>query len=167
MRNLRELTRVLGRRNAVFGENTRFVSTTQTDIHAADGSLGIAKGRRAIIYSPSKTPMQSGVAQTLAGNAPAWKISLDTEGKWINPLMGWTSTADTSETVTRQMYFKTKDEAIAFAEKAGLEYKVEEPAEVPRYRPKRYPGYGSNFDVNRLPGGTPRGGLRSEQGGKK
>lgn len=67
MRNLRELTRVLGRRNAVFGENTRFVSTTQTDIHAADGSLGIAKGRRAIIYSPSKTPMQSGVAQTLAG----------------------------------------------------------------------------------------------------
>jgi len=101
------------------------------------------------------------------GNAPAWKISLDTEGKWINPLMGWTSTADTSETVTRQMYFKTKEEAIAFAEKNGLEYKVEEPAEVPTYRPKRYPGYGSNFDVNRLPGGTPKGGLRSEQGGKK
>jgi hypothetical protein len=39
----------------------------QTDIHAADGSLGIARGRRVIIYSPSKTPMQSGVAQTLAG----------------------------------------------------------------------------------------------------
>jgi len=67
MRNLRELARVLGRRNADFGGNTRFVSTTQTDIHAADGSLGIAKGRRVIIYSPSKTPMQSGVAQTLAG----------------------------------------------------------------------------------------------------
>ena len=58
---------MLGRRNAVFGENTRFMSTTMTDIHAADGSLGIAKGRRVIIYSPSKTPMQSGVAQTLAG----------------------------------------------------------------------------------------------------
>jgi hypothetical protein len=80
--------------------------------------------------------------------------------------MGWTSTADTSETVTRQMYFSTKDAAIAFAEKNGLEYKVVEPAEVPTYRPKRYPGYGSNFDVNRLPGGTPKGGLRSEQGKK-
>ena len=72
MRNLRELARVLARRNVAFGENTRFVSTTMTDIHAADGALGIAQGRRVIIYSPSKTPLQSGVAQTLAG-----KTSID------------------------------------------------------------------------------------------
>ncbi len=76
--------------------------------------------------------------------------------------MGWTSTADTLETVSRQLYFKTKEAAIAFVEKNGMDYEVVEPAEVPKYRPKRFPGYGSNFDVNRLPGGKPIGGLRSE-----
>ena len=101
------------------------------------------------------------------GGAPAWKISLETEGKWINPLMGWTSTADQSETVSRQMYFTTKEAAIAFVEKSGMQYEIVEPALVPKYRPKRVPGYGSNFDVNRLPGGTPIGGLRSEQMQKK
>lgn len=76
--------------------------------------------------------------------------------------MGWTSTADCSETVTRQMYFATKEDAIAFAKKYGWEYTVEEPAVVPKNRPKTFPGYGSNFDVKRMKGGTPIGGLRSE-----
>lgn len=81
--------------------------------------------------------------------------------------MGWTSTSDQLETVSRQLYFKTKEAAIAFVEKSGLTYEVVHPAEVPKYRPRRFPGYGSNFDVNRLQGGKPEGGLRSEQQGKK
>jgi len=91
---------------------------------------------------------------------------METEGKWVNPLIGWTSTADHMETVSRQLYFPTKEAAIAFAEKSGLIYEVEEPAVVPTYRPKRFPGYGSNFDHNRLAGGKPIGGLRSELGKK-
>ncbi len=81
--------------------------------------------------------------------------------------MGWTSTGDHLETVTRQLYFRTKEAAIAFAEKSGMAFEVVEPAVVPRGRPKRFPGYGSNYDVNRLAGGKPIGGLRSEQTGVK
>jgi len=97
-----------------------------------------------------------------AGGAPAWRINLETEQKWANPLIGWTSTADTDETVSRQLCFFTKDQAIAFAEKNGLEYEIEEPARISKRRPKKYQGYGANFDVKRLPGGKPIGGLRSE-----
>jgi NADH dehydrogenase (ubiquinone) Fe-S protein 4 len=39
----------------------------------------------------------------------------DNQGKWINPLIGWTSTADPLENVARQLYFQSKEEAIAFA----------------------------------------------------
>jgi len=81
--------------------------------------------------------------------------------------MGWTSTADQVETVTRQLYFSSKEEAIAWAKKSGIEFEIEEPAVVPKNRPKRFPGYGANFDVNRLKGGKPMGGLRSEQANKK
>jgi len=94
-------------------------------------------------------------------------VALEMEGKWVNPLMGWTSTADHLETVSRQMYFPSKEAAVAFAEKNSLDYEIEEPAIVPRHRPKRYPGYGANFDHNRLPGGKPIGGLRSELGKNK
>ena len=99
----------------------------------------------------------------VVGGAPAWRIALETEGKWANPLMGWTSTGDHRETVMRQLQFPTKESAMAFADKMGLEYEVIEKDPPPKNRPKRFPGYGANFDVSRLPGGRPIGGLRSEQ----
>lgn len=103
------------------------------------------------------------MTHNLAGGAPNWRVAVEVEGKWSNPLIGWTSTADHIETVTRQMYFPTKEAAIAWAEKSGMDYEIEEPAEVVKSRPKRFPGYGSNFDVQRLKGGKPVGGLRSER----
>ena len=166
-----------------------FSTVKMTDIQAANGVPGTDEG--VIIYSPSKTPMQSGMAQTLegkiiiigtttsirplnvlfsifSGGAPAWRIALPTQSKWTNPLMGWTSTGDPLETMSRQMYFSTKEDAIAFCEKSGMKVeKVVDPPPMPKYRPKRFPGYGSNYDVNRLAGGTPIGGLRSELPTKK
>jgi hypothetical protein len=50
-----------------------------------------------------------------AGGGPAWKIEHENKGKWINPLIGWTSTADPLENVGRQLYFASKADAIAFA----------------------------------------------------
>jgi NADH dehydrogenase (ubiquinone) Fe-S protein 4 len=98
-----------------------------------------------------------------AGGAPAWRLVLEIEPKWANPLLGWTSTADAIETVTRQLQFYTKEEAIAYCEKNGIEYVVEEATPVKKTRPKRFQAYGNNFEVKRLPGGTPIGGLRSER----
>mmetsp|Transcript_8112 Transcript_8112/g.16286 ORF Transcript_8112/g.16286 Transcript_8112/m.16286 type:complete len:180 (+) Transcript_8112:53-592(+) len=134
-----------------------------TDYVAASGMPPIRPGRKVTIHAPPKTPMQSGSAQTLQGGAPAWRLVLEVEPKWANPLLGWTSTADAIETVTRQLQFYTKEDAIAYCDKNGIEYVVEEATPVKKTRPKRFQGYGNNFEVKRLPGGTPIGGLRSER----
>lgn len=124
-------------------------------------------GRKVTIYSPARTAGQLGLADTAAGGGPAWKILHTNQGKWVNPLIGWTSTADTLDNVARQMYFASKEDAIAFAEKNGWSYEVQEYHNPTTTRPKRYQGYGDNFSVKRK--GLPTGGLRSEQqqGGKK
>jgi hypothetical protein len=67
--------------------------------------------------------------------------------RWINPLMGWTSSADPMENVTRSsMAFNTKEDAIAFAAKHGWEVaSVEEPNVRRLDRQKRYQNYGDKF----------------------
>lgn len=134
-----------------------------TDVVAAAGVPSLRHGRKVTIYAPPKTAMQSGSSQTLQGGAPAWKLVLEIDPKWANPLLGWTSTADAVETMTRQLQFFTKEDAIAYCTKNGIAYEVEEPVVVNKKRPKRFQGYGANFDVKRLKGGTPIGGLRSER----
>lgn len=47
--------------------------------------------------------------------------------RWENPLMGWQSSADAMQGT--HMNFKSKDDAIRFAEKQGYEYFVQEPNE--------------------------------------
>ncbi len=75
--------------------------------------------------------MQSG-----PGNARAWVLEFDpTAPAVIDPLMGWTGSADTQGQV--RLRFATKDEAVAYAEKRGLAYRVIEPREA-RLRPKSY-----------------------------
>lgn len=55
--------------------------------------------------------------------------------RWENPLMGWQSSADFMQ--GERMFFKSKEDAIAFAEKQGYEYFVQEPNER-RIVPKAY-----------------------------
>ena len=50
-----------------------------------------------------------------AGGGPAWKIQHENQHKWANPLIGWTSTADPLDNVARQLYFPSKEAAVAFA----------------------------------------------------
>jgi len=53
-----------------------------------------------------------------------WDI-LSKGHRWENPLMGWQSSADFMQGT--HVSFKSKEDAIRFAEKQGYEYFVQEP----------------------------------------
>jgi ETC complex I subunit conserved region len=91
------------------------------------------------IYKPAKTAMQQGRALTRE-----WVLEFaPDEPRAIEPLMGWTSSADTRPQV--RMYFARKDEAIAYATRAGLAFRLEESPES-EVRPK---SYAENFKFGR------------------
>lgn len=145
-------------------EHDKTTEHIRSGVAAASGMDPMQRGRKLTIYSLPKTAMQSGSAQTLQGGAPAWRIVAEVESKWTNPLQGWTSTADPLETTLRQLTFFSAEEAAAYCDKMGYKYEIEAPVVVNKsVRPKRFQGYGSNFDVQRLKGGVPIGGLRSER----
>ena len=92
------------------------------------------------IYKPAKTAMQSGLARTkewILEHEPAARREID-------PLMGWTSSADTSAQVS--LAFETKEEAIAYAERGGLAYTVIEPTARKPIRKS----YSDNFRFGRI-----------------
>ncbi len=94
---------------------------------------------KARIYQPAKTAMQSGRAGTRR-----WRLEYDAEqAREIDPLMGWTSSADMPQQVL--LSFESRDHAVAFAGKHGIPYYVDEPQ--PRtVRPK---SYAENFRYDR------------------
>ena len=76
--------------------------------------------KKAKIYIPSKTAMQSG-----RGKQKKWILEFDTRDTSINPLMGWESSTDTLEEVI--LRFSSKEKAIEYAESNDISYKVIEP----------------------------------------
>jgi hypothetical protein len=91
------------------------------------------------IFSPAKTAMQSGKAKT--GH---WVLEFDPEmRKKIDPLMGYTTSGDMRSQI--RLSFDTREEAVAYAEKEGLAYRVEEPKETKR----RQISYAENFRYDR------------------
>ena len=45
-----------------------------------------------------------------------WKVEFIREGaKWANPLMGWTSSGDTTQQLNEKLYFDSKQQAIDYA----------------------------------------------------
>lgn len=78
---------------------------------------------RCSIYRPAKTATQSG-----DWHGHHWRMDWDILSKghrWENPLMGWQSSADFMQGT--HLSFKSKEDAIRFAEKQGYEYFVQEP----------------------------------------
>jgi len=70
------------------------------------------------IYKPAKTAMQSGTAAT-----KLWVLDFEeAAAKQVEPLMGWTSSADTRQQV--RLRFAGKEEAIAYCEHHGIAYRV-------------------------------------------
>ena len=91
------------------------------------------------IYRPAKNAMQSGTAKYTR-----WLLEFEREKKGIDPLMGWTSSGDTRQQV--KLWFDTREEAIAYATREGIAYRVEEPQEAKR----RTISYADNFKFNRV-----------------
>ena len=76
--------------------------------------------KKAKIYKPSKTAMQSGTKKF-----NKWIIEFITENSGINPLMGWESSSDTYSELNLE--FKTKELAIEYAKKNNIDYELIEP----------------------------------------
>ncbi|KAL8648363.1 MAG: hypothetical protein Q9210_005030 [Variospora velana] len=91
------------------------------------------QARTARIYRPAKTATQSG-----DWHGHHWRMDWDILHKghrWENPLMGWQSSADFLQGT--HLNFKSKEDAIMFAQKQGYEYFVQEPNER-KIVPKAY-----------------------------
>ena len=76
--------------------------------------------KKAKIYIPAKTAMQSG-----RGKLKKWVLEFDTKDPSVNPLMGWETSTDTLEEVI--LKFSTKEKAIDYAETNNISYRVIEP----------------------------------------
>jgi len=91
------------------------------------------------IYKPAQNAMQSGQGKH------NWVLEYEPEKpRDIEPLMGWTSSTDMKSQVKLQ--FGTKEEAIAYAERNGVPYRLEEPKPVSR----KILSYSDNFSPNRV-----------------
>ena len=88
--------------------------------------------------------MQSGQAKT-----KAWVLEFVPEAaRSVDPLMGWTSSSDMNSQV--RLSFDSRDAAVAYADKHGIPYRVQD--KEPRAHILRKNGYGDNFaTVRRLP----------------
>jgi len=76
--------------------------------------------KKAKIYIPSKTAMQSG-----RGKVKDWILEYYSDDTYINPLMGWEASDDTSGEV--KLKFASKQSAINFAKKNNIKYEIIEP----------------------------------------
>ena len=91
------------------------------------------------IYRPAKTAMQSGHART-----KAWVLEYEgAAAREVDPLMGWTSSTDMNAQV--RLEFATKEEAIAYAERKGIAYRVTDP----KTRQPIRKAYADNFKFGR------------------
>ena len=76
--------------------------------------------KRAKIFIPTKTAMQSG-----RGKTKKWVLVFETKNTKTNPLMGWESGEDTLSEVS--LKFSTKEKAIEYAKKNNINFQVIEP----------------------------------------
>ena len=92
------------------------------------------------IYRPARAATQSGAARTRL-----WVLEYEpSQSREIEPLMGWTASADTQPQV--KLSFDTREEAVAYAARNGIDHRVEEPKETVR----KAIAYADNFKFNRV-----------------
>ena len=78
--------------------------------------------KKAKIYKPSKTAMQSGMKKF-----DKWMIEFVTDDTGKTPLMGWESSSDTYSELNLE--FKSKELAVEYAKKNNIDFEVIEPKE--------------------------------------
>ena len=90
--------------------------------------------KKAIIYIPTKNPMQSGLAKS-----NKWILEFKTKDPTKNPLMGWESSSDTYSEL--KLEFSSKELAINYAKKKKIDFELIEP----RKRKTVKKSYADNF----------------------
>ena len=97
---------------------------------------------QACIFSPARTAMQQG-----RGRTGMWVVEFEQQSaRRPDPLMGWTGSSDTRQQV--RLEFATREAAVAYCDKHGLEYSLRAPPQR-HVRPK---SYADNFRWNRVAG---------------
>jgi len=76
--------------------------------------------RKAKIYIPNKSPMQSG-----SGKTDKWILEFETKDPTSNPLMGWESSSDTFTEL--RLEFSSEELAINYAKKKKIDYEIVQP----------------------------------------
>jgi hypothetical protein len=76
--------------------------------------------KKAKIYIPNKSPMQSGLGKT-----DKWLLEFETKNPTKNPLMGWESSSDTLTEL--KLEFSSKENAINYAKKKKIDFEIIEP----------------------------------------
>jgi hypothetical protein len=93
------------------------------------------------IYCQAPSATQSG-----PGPARPWVLEFDRDTpRELDPLMGWTSSSDTKAQI--KLRFATKEEAVRYAERNYLVYRVEEPKPAAA---RRIMAYSDNFKTQRV-----------------
>ena len=90
--------------------------------------------KKAKIYKPSKTAMQSGLKKF-----DKWILEYITDDPTINPLMGWESSTDTLNEL--KLEFSTKELAIEYANKNKIDFEII----IPKKRKIIKKSYSDNF----------------------
>ena len=80
------------------------------------------KMKKAKIYIPTKSAMQSG-----KGKTKKWLLEFETKDPKVSSLMGWESTNDTLGEL--KMEFSSREKAEDYAKKNNILYEVIEPKE--------------------------------------
>ncbi len=77
------------------------------------------------IYRPAKTAMQSGKAKS-----QDWRLEFEpASARFQDPLTGWTGSTDMNGQV--RLTFETQEEAVAYAERHGIPFRLHEPRDPP------------------------------------
>tara|TARA_B100001248_G_scaffold242946_1_gene210862 strand:- start:432 stop:713 length:282 start_codon:yes stop_codon:yes gene_type:complete len=76
--------------------------------------------KKAKIYLPNKSPMQSGMGKT-----DKWILEYETKNPTNNPLMGWESSSDTLAEL--KLEFSSKELAVNYAKNNKINYEIIEP----------------------------------------
>ena len=73
--------------------------------------------KKAKIYKPNKTAMQSGLGKT-----NKWILEFEVDDPTKNPLMGWESSSDTYSEL--KLEFSSKELAISYAKKKKINFEL-------------------------------------------
>ena len=90
--------------------------------------------KKAKIYKPNKSAMQSGL-----GKSDKWILEFEIDNPTKNQLMGWESSSDTYSEL--RLEFSSKELAINYAKKKKIDFELIEP----RKRKTIKKSYADNF----------------------